>query len=101
MFELLSQGDREIIDEYFNRFVTESKNVNTLITEEVYENDVLQLNLEEARAFFNQTVVIFLENNLHDEYFFKALVKKFYFCRRWRKSIRLENAFKHRYFADD
>jgi hypothetical protein len=76
LFHKLSAIDKKIIEEYFNRFVTQTKkeiDYTITLNNEADKN----LNFIEAKIFFNQQYLLILENNLNDGYFVDAIIRNF------------------------
>lgn len=75
LFKDLLQLDKELIEEYFNKFIIEGKpNFNYKVSNESSEID---FNLEEAKIFFLQPLLIILENSLNDGHFVDQIMKVF------------------------
>ena len=75
LFSDLLQLNKDLIEEYFNRFIRESNfkidyNVSKVSTE-------TEFNLIEAKIFFNQPFIVILENNLNDGYFVDQIITAF------------------------
>lgn len=76
LYNLLSENDKQVIYEYFNRQVNDSKVIDHCISNDAID-EASVFNLDEAEAFFNQPLGIILENSLNDKYFLEAMVKNF------------------------
>jgi hypothetical protein len=75
LFNNLLELNKELIEQYFNRFIRESTpKISHTISEETSDTE---FNLEEAKIFFNQPLIIILENNLNDAYFIDQLITVF------------------------
>ena len=65
---------RELIQENFNSIISQSREIDHKIEENTTSHS---FDLNEAKRFFNQPVLLILENSLNDSYFIDALVKNF------------------------
>ena len=83
IYDRLDKTDKEIIKDYFNRFVTENKKVDYFVSTNNNADNIF--NLDEAIRFFNEPVLIVLENDLNDAYFVDTLITHF---RKKSKKIR-------------
>jgi hypothetical protein len=76
LFKQLSSIDQKLLEEYFNRYVTQPKREINYRVSLKNESDK-DLNLEESKIFFNQQYLLILENDLNDGYFVDALITNF------------------------
>jgi len=70
----LNSEDKSLIEEYFNRFVNDSIDIDHLITN---QSGAETFDLDEARLYFDQPLLIILENSLHDKYFLESVANNF------------------------
>lgn len=74
LYRSLLDIDRIIIEEYFNKHIFESTEINFKIESEPSSTS---FNLEEAKRYFNQPFIIILENRLNDSYFVNSIIANF------------------------
>ncbi|WP_452221911.1 hypothetical protein [Lacinutrix salivirga] len=76
LFNQLSPIDQKLLEEYFNRYVTQPKKEINFRVSLKNESDK-DLNFEESKIFFNQQYLLILENNLNDGYFVDTIINCF------------------------
>jgi hypothetical protein len=74
LFNSLLNIDRVVIEEYFNKYISESTKMDFIIES---NSSSTTFNLEEAKRYFNQPLIIILENRLNDSYFLNAIISNF------------------------
>ena len=74
LYNRIDKEDQMLIEEYFEKQVTEDNEVNHIVS---LEMDSTNFTVHEAIRFFNQPVEIILENSLNDSYFIDALILNF------------------------
>lgn len=74
LYKNLLDIDKLIIEEYFNKFISESTKMDFRIE---CNSSPTTFNLEEAKRYFIQPFIIILENRLNDSYFLNALIANF------------------------
>lgn len=74
LYKSLLDIDKLIIEEYFNKHISESTKMDFWIESNSTDSS---FNLMEAKRYFNQTFIIILENRLNDSYFLNALIENF------------------------
>ena len=75
LFNNLLKLNRELIEEYFNRFIGESNLEISHTISDITSNTTFDI--EEAKIFFNQPFIVILENNLNDGYFIDQIITVF------------------------
>lgn len=75
LFNNLLKLNKDLIEEYFNRFVGES-NLKIGYTVSKVSSET-EFNFEEAKIFFNQPFIVILENSLNDGYFIDQVITAF------------------------
>lgn len=73
-FNKFSKEDFELIEQTYINIIETSKNPDFYVSNNSIEK---KFNLEEAIRFFNEPVIIMLENDLYDQYFINAIFKTF------------------------
>lgn len=76
LFKKLSSIDQKLLEEYYNRYVTQPKIEFNYRISLKNESDK-DMNLKESKIFFNQQYLLILENDLNDGYFVDALIQNF------------------------
>ncbi len=76
VFNQLSLIDKKLLEEYFNRYITQPKKEIDYRVSLKNELDK-DLNFAESKIFFNQKYLLILENNLNDGYFVDAIINNF------------------------
>ncbi len=74
LFLNLPHTEREIAEQHYNRVIQESSVPNYTVSEETSETE---FNILEAKRFFNQPLIIILENSLNDGFFVDSLLSVF------------------------
>lgn len=74
IFQALTDIDKEIIEDYFNRAITQSSRIDYQVNN---IDSYTVFNLDEAISFFNQPLKIIFENSLNDGKFLTALINNF------------------------
>jgi len=74
VYKNLLDIDKSIIEEYFNKHISESTKMDFRIE---CNSSPTTFNLEEAKRYFIQPFIIILENRLNDSYFLNALITNF------------------------
>lgn len=75
LFNNLLRLNRDLIEEYFNRFIRESSlKIKHTISDVTSENSI---DLVEAKILFNQPFILILENNLNDGFFIDQIITVF------------------------
>ncbi|MDP3930006.1 MAG: hypothetical protein Q8R57_13370 [Bacteroidota bacterium] len=74
LYNSLLDIDRLIIEDYFNKHISESTKMDFRIESNSNSN---AFNLEEAKRYFIQPFTIILENSLNDSYFLNAIILNF------------------------
>jgi hypothetical protein len=74
LYKNLLDIDKLIIEEYFNKLISESTKMDFRIE---CNSSPTTFNLEEAKRYFIQPFIIILENRLNDSYFLNALIANF------------------------
>ena len=74
VYQNLLEIDKTIIEEYFNKHISESTKIDYYIETDATSTT---FNLEEAKRYFVQPFIIILENGLNDSYFLNALITNF------------------------
>jgi len=74
LYKSLLDIDKLIIEEYFNKHISESTKMDFRIE---CNSSPTTFNLEEAKRYFIQPFIIILENRLNDSYFLNALIANF------------------------
>lgn len=75
LFNDLLRLNRDLIEEYFNRFIRESNFKTKHTISDVTSED--SIDLIEAKILFNQPFILILENNLNDGYFIDQIISVF------------------------
>lgn len=76
IFDQIYQENIEIIEEYFNRYINNSFQIDYFVeNQESSSNQIFTI--DESIVFFNQPLQIILENSLNDAYFLDALLREF------------------------
>lgn len=76
IFNQLSSIDKKLLEEYFNRYITQPKKEIDYRVSLKNESDK-DFNFDESKIFFNQQYLLILENNLNDGYFVDAIINSF------------------------
>ena len=74
LFKSLFNIDKELIEEYYSKHINQSSTMDYFIG---IDSTDIDFNLNEAKRFFNQPLIIILENSLNDGYFVNAVIKNF------------------------
>ena len=74
LYKSLLNIDRLIIEEYFNKHISESTKMDFRVAS---NSTPTTFNIEEAKRYFIQQFIIILENRLNDSYFLNALITNF------------------------
>lgn len=74
LYEDLLEEDKELVLRYYDAYINNSESEDYTISGQASNN---AFNLLEAKRFFNQPLVIILENSLNDGKFVDILLKKF------------------------
>jgi hypothetical protein len=74
VYQDLLEIEKTIIEEYFNKHISESTKMDYWIETNTTPNS---FNLEEAKRYFNQPLTVILENSLNDSYFVNAIINNF------------------------
>ncbi len=89
VFDRIDIDDKTIIEEYFDRQIQENKKIDYSVS----QNSSFGFNLEEAIRFFENPVLIVLENDFNDAYFINALIKNFNKQNIKIKNIEMKNGY--------
>lgn len=74
-YKQLGEIDKETIKLQFTKFVSDSKKKFDYIVQQTETHD--RFNIDEAIIYFNQPVLIILENDLNDSHFFNVIFSNF------------------------
>ena len=74
IYRSLKPSQKEILKELYTRFITESNKISKIVSNLEEEN---VFNVDEAIRYFNQPVLIILENSSYDTFFLNAIFKNF------------------------